>query len=58
MGVTHFQSIYKEPNRQNIAEILKISSFYPSFVIEEENQLQMEIVSKEELKSLSKRTKA
>jgi hypothetical protein len=38
MGVSHFKNLYKDPNRINIAEIVKITSLFPSFV-EEENEL-------------------
>eukprot|EP01018_Ginkgo_biloba_P028285 Gb_00400 [translate_table: standard] len=52
MGVNHFKSIYKELERANIAEILKLTSFFPSFLSEEDNELMMEEVSKEELKTV------
>lgn len=32
LGIRHFQNIYKEHNRVNIAQILKMASFFPSFV--------------------------
>jgi len=47
MGVAHFKGLYKEPKRVNIAEILKITSYFPSFVGEEENDIMIEEVTKE-----------
>jgi hypothetical protein len=34
-GVFYFQEIYLEPNKKNIAKFLKITSFFPKFVLEE-----------------------
>jgi hypothetical protein len=50
MRVSHFQSLYKELVRENIAEILKLTSFFPSFVSDEANALLIEEVTKEEMK--------
>jgi hypothetical protein len=48
MGASHLQSIYIEPTRGNIAEILNITTSFTRFVSKEENQMSMEEVLKEE----------
>jgi hypothetical protein len=50
LGVKYFKSICKEPERENIKEILNLTSYFLSFVIEEDNQMLMVEVIKEELK--------
>jgi len=37
-GVNHFQNIYKDLGSMNIGEILKLTTYFPSFVNEEETQ--------------------
>eukprot|EP01018_Ginkgo_biloba_P002192 Gb_33330 [translate_table: standard] len=37
LGVDHFKVLYKEENKTTIAEVVKMSSFFPSFVGEEDN---------------------
>jgi hypothetical protein len=49
VGKSHFQNLFKESEYANIAEILKISSYFPNFIFEENNQMLMEEVSKEGL---------
>jgi len=44
--------LYKEPDRINNVEIVKITPFFPSFGGEKENELMIEEVSKEKLKSI------
>jgi len=44
--------LYKEKDRFSIEEILKITSIFPSFVGEEENEILMEELSKEELEAI------
>lgn len=35
VGSPHFQNIYKEPMEANIAKIMNIASYFPSFVTEQ-----------------------
>jgi hypothetical protein len=42
----------KKPDRENIAETMKLTSFFPIFVLEDNNQILMEEVSKDELQSI------
>jgi hypothetical protein len=49
MGVHHFKEIFKEPDRENLGEILKVVSYFPIFVNEEENNILYRPVTKEEL---------
>eukprot|EP01018_Ginkgo_biloba_P034237 Gb_24170 [translate_table: standard] len=51
-GVEHFRGIYKEERRSKIAKVLKLTSFFPSFVSEEDNRRMMEEFSKDELKEV------
>jgi hypothetical protein len=51
-GVSHICGLYKESDRINIVEIVKIRFFFPSFVGKEENDFLVEEVFKEELKLL------
>jgi len=37
IGISHFWSIYKEPNMANIVEIMKLTTYFTSFVFEEDN---------------------
>jgi hypothetical protein len=41
LGVSHFRAIYKELDRANIAENLKLSSYFPSFVSYEDNHIEI-----------------
>lgn len=50
LNVTYFKGSYKEPNRINIPEIMNNVSFFTSFLRDEENELLVEEVPKEELK--------
>jgi hypothetical protein len=52
LGVSHFQTIYKESDRENIVDILKLTSNFPRFVLEEDNNMMVEEIPKEELKSV------
>jgi hypothetical protein len=48
-GVDHFGNVYKEEYRVSIAEVVRMISFFPSFVNEVENSSLMMEVSKEEI---------
>jgi hypothetical protein len=48
-GVNYFTSLFKEDSRATIANILRLSNYFPSFVNAEDNQVLMEVVGKEEL---------
>jgi len=50
MRISHFKGLIKEHDRVNVVEIVKITSFFSSFVGEEANKILVEEVSKEELK--------
>ena len=45
-----FQSIYKEPDQVSIVEVLKLTSYIPSFVNEGDNNQMMENIFKDKLK--------
>jgi hypothetical protein len=47
--VEHFSEIYKEESRVTIVEVVRMTSFFPNFVSEEDNNRLMEEVSKDEL---------
>jgi hypothetical protein len=48
-GVNYFGSIYKADRRETIAEVLRMFTFFPSFVNPKDNQNLMEEVGMEEL---------
>jgi hypothetical protein len=52
LGVKHFEGIYKEPKRENLAEILKVISYFPRMINEELNEDLYILVTKEELFSI------
>lgn len=37
LGVNHFQLVCLEPKRVNIVEIVNLDSFFPFFVLEDDN---------------------
>jgi hypothetical protein len=47
--VQHFEEVFKELDRENIEEILKVASYFPRLVGEEENERMYREVSREEL---------
>ena len=49
LGVNYFDQIYKNPDRENILEIIKVSRFFPQLVLEEDNQETFEECSKDKL---------
>jgi hypothetical protein len=52
VGVAHFSNIFKEPLRENMVEIIKLSTYIPRFVNIEQNGILMEEVRKEESKAI------
>jgi len=52
LGVSHFERLYKEQDKDNIVEIVKMTSYFPSHVDEEVNQNLMAKVTNKELKNL------
>jgi hypothetical protein len=50
MGKIHFQSLFKEDGRVNIAEIIKVALYFQSFVDEQGNQYLFAEVTEAELK--------
>ena len=38
MGKNHFHTLFKEDRTTNLDDIIKLSSYFPSFVGEENNQ--------------------
>jgi hypothetical protein len=49
LGVKHFSYIFKEPERANIGEILKVISYFPRMLEDEDNEELFKEVSREEL---------
>jgi hypothetical protein len=47
LGVSHFKALYSKWNKVKIVEIVKITSSFPNFIDEEENELLKDEVSKE-----------
>jgi hypothetical protein len=47
MGVQHFTSIFKEPKSSNINEIVKVASYFPRLISDEDNQTLFKEVSKD-----------
>ncbi|KAH9294276.1 hypothetical protein KI387_040518, partial [Taxus chinensis] len=52
LGLQHFSNIFKEPETPNIVEIVKVASYFPKFVSEEDNQQLYEVVSQDELSTV------
>jgi hypothetical protein len=50
MGKRHFQSLFKADGRENIADIIKMALYFPSFVDEEGNRDLFAEVTEAELK--------
>jgi hypothetical protein len=50
MGRNHFQTLFKALERVNIADIVRMTLFFPSFVDEEGNRDLFSKVTKDELK--------
>jgi hypothetical protein len=48
----HFNEIFKENERVTIAEVVRMTTFFPSFVFEDDNISLMEFMSKKELLKL------
>eukprot|EP01018_Ginkgo_biloba_P022058 Gb_03022 [translate_table: standard] len=51
-GVSHFGKIFKAEERVSIAEVVRLTSFFPSFVNEAENLSLLKEVSKEEVQAV------
>eukprot|EP01018_Ginkgo_biloba_P027293 Gb_33895 [translate_table: standard] len=49
VGTEHFKSTYKEDNRASIAEVIQRTSFFPSFIGEEDHESLLKEISKEEI---------
>ena len=53
MGVQHFEDLFRERPRANIAKVVHIAQFFPRFVEPEDNRkLMMEVSEKELLEVL------
>ena len=50
LGKNHFKTLYKADQRANIAKIIKLTLYYPSFVNEQNNRDLYSEVSASELK--------
>jgi hypothetical protein len=50
MGKNHFQTLFKEDRMTNLADIIKLALYFPSFVDEENNQNLFAEVTETELK--------
>jgi hypothetical protein len=50
MGKKHFQTLFKDDRRANLADIIKLALYFPSFVDEEKNQNLYAEVTEVELK--------
>eukprot|EP01018_Ginkgo_biloba_P002298 Gb_28324 [translate_table: standard] len=48
-GVQHFSDIFKEPDRSNIGEIIKVATYFPRMVSDKDNAYLFRVVTKEEL---------
>ena len=55
MGKKHFQTLFKDDRRENLANIIKLDLYFPSFVEEENNQNIFAEVPKTELRDTMKR---
>ena len=49
LGVAHIEHIYKDPNRENISEILKVVSYFPRLLEDKDNERMHDPISKNEL---------
>eukprot|EP01018_Ginkgo_biloba_P004890 Gb_27684 [translate_table: standard] len=49
VGVEHFESTYKEENWAFIVEVIHMTSFFPRFVGEEDNEIILKEISKKEI---------
>jgi hypothetical protein len=45
-GMEHFSGIFKEDIRATISKVIKMETFFPSFVSEEDNDKMMKEVTK------------
>eukprot|EP01018_Ginkgo_biloba_P004985 Gb_28741 [translate_table: standard] len=52
LGVDHLKGLYKEENKTTIAEVIKMTSFFPSFVGEEDNVSLTKEITVDELKEV------
>ena len=50
VGVSHFKNILKSPPQATLAEVIRVAQLFPRFVVEEDKNELMEVVSEEELK--------
>ena len=48
----YFEGIYKEDSRASISKVVRMTSFFPSFVEEEDNERLLEKVSKDKLQEV------
>jgi len=46
LGVGHFQKIHKEEKEVTIVEVVRMSNYFPSFVIDVKNQALLEEIVK------------
>jgi hypothetical protein len=37
LGVKHFETLFNEPHRENIAKVIKLCSYFPQLATEEDN---------------------
>lgn len=49
---SYFHNILKDPKRENIAKIIKISLYFTRFISEEKKQMLIDKVSKDELQTV------
>jgi len=49
MGVQYFKEIFKKLDRENLGKIIKVVSYFPKSVNEEEDNIFYILVTKEEL---------
>jgi hypothetical protein len=52
LGRRHFQELFREDNRVNIVDVVRMAQFFPRFVNEEENRALMEEVTEVELQEV------
>jgi hypothetical protein len=55
MGKKHFQTLFKDDRRENLANIIKLDLYFPSFVDEENNQNIFAEVTKTKLRDTMQR---
>lgn len=51
-GVNHFRGLFQEQRRANIAKIIKVASYFPRILKEEQNEALEVEVKTEELKAV------